>query len=83
MAVGVRRWSGADIGLAVSGIAGPTGGTVEKPVGLVHWAATSEAGTIAEHFICHRRERESIRLWSADRALNAARRAIVSLVKSQ
>ena len=36
MAEGVRRLLGADIGLAVTGIAGPTGGTEDKPVGLTY-----------------------------------------------
>lgn len=40
MARGVRRALAADIGIAVSGIAGPTGGTPEKPVGLV-WIGLS------------------------------------------
>ncbi|NVM20917.1 MAG: CinA family protein [Desulfobacterales bacterium] len=38
MALGVKRLAGAELGLSVSGIAGPTGGTSEKPVGTVHMA---------------------------------------------
>ena len=36
MALGVQKRSGADIGIATTGIAGPDGGTPEKPVGLVY-----------------------------------------------
>jgi nicotinamide-nucleotide amidase len=45
MAGGVRRLSGADLGLAVTGIAGPSGGSSEKPVGTVYFGLASAAGT--------------------------------------
>jgi nicotinamide-nucleotide amidase len=47
MAEGARAKLGADLGLAFTGIAGPDGGTPEKPVGLVHWAVASATGTEA------------------------------------
>ena len=42
MADGVRRLSGADIGVSTTGVAGPDGGTDEKPVGLVYVGISSE-----------------------------------------
>jgi len=45
MAEGVRRISGADIAISITGIAGPTGGTDHKPVGLVYVGITTAEGT--------------------------------------
>jgi nicotinamide-nucleotide amidase len=50
MALGIRQNAGTDIGISTTGIAGPTGGTGEKPVGLV-WTGYSDANeTIAQKF---------------------------------
>lgn len=76
MANGVRRVVGADIGLGVTGIAGPDGGTPEKPVGTV-WFAVSGPGDRSETL---KRvvpgERSLIRAWAVAVALDMIRRAL-------
>ena len=49
MAEGVRRVSGADIALSLTGVAGPSGGSAEKPVGTVYLALASSKGTLVKH----------------------------------
>ncbi len=46
MAEGVRSVLGADWGISTTGIAGPTGDTEEKPLGLVYYAVASDGGTV-------------------------------------
>ncbi|BCS95316.1 CinA-like protein [Desulfoluna limicola] len=76
MAEGVKRTSGADIGIATSGIAGPTGGTDEKPVGTVWIGIATDAGTEALHFVSPFKERHQNKRIFAFKALDLLRRAI-------
>jgi nicotinamide-nucleotide amidase len=75
MAEGARRVSGADYGLSVTGIAGPDGGTEEKPVGLVFVGISDSEATFAEKLdlTAWARSRDSIRERSANRALDLLR----------
>ena len=76
MAAGVKRVSGADIGIATSGIAGPTGGTDEKPVGTVWIGIATDTGTEAMHFVSPFKERHQNKRIFAFKALDLLRRAI-------
>ncbi len=77
MAEGVRQRFGADWGVAVTGIAGPGGGTADKPVGLVHWAVASERGVAVRHLVFPG-DRAVVRLWSVNSALDLVRRCVAS-----
>ncbi|OGN87453.1 MAG: hypothetical protein A2X23_03790 [Chloroflexi bacterium GWC2_73_18] len=69
MAQGVRRRFGSDLAVAVTGIAGPSGGTAAKPVGLTYVAvADAEGATVRRH------------LWHGDRHVNKRASAGAALV---
>lgn len=76
MARGVRQRTGSDLAVAVTGIAGPDGGSPEKPVGTVWIAAVSSTRTIVERFQLGR-EREVIRARAAHLALWLVQRLVV------
>jgi nicotinamide-nucleotide amidase len=75
MAAGARKLSGADLGLSVTGIAGPDGGTEEKPVGLVFVGLSDAEVTFAERLdlSAWARSRDAIRERSANRAFDLLR----------
>lgn len=76
MAEGARKKLNADFAVATSGIAGPTGGTEEKPVGTVWIAAAGPDKTVTEKYVLgDNRERNIIR--SSQTALQLLRRTIL------
>jgi nicotinamide-nucleotide amidase len=82
MAAGVRERAGVDIGLGITGIAGPTGGTAEKPVGLVYFGLADARGTITfqRQF---RGIRSENRLWATETALDLLRRLILGTLAAE
>lgn len=79
MATGVRTLLATDWGLSITGIAGPSGGSFEKPVGLVYIGIAN--GSETRHIECrfgHRKDREWIRLMSRNTALDILRRALLT-----
>ena len=77
MAEGVRARFGSDWGAGITGIAGPTGGTEEKPVGLVHWAIAGPDGVSAKHHV-FLGDRSIVRVWSLNATLDHLRRRLLA-----
>jgi competence/damage-inducible protein CinA-like protein len=75
LAEGIRRAGSAAWGVGITGIAGPTGGTPEKPVGTVHLAIAGAVGTQAVHRV-YRGDRGRIRGQAASEALFLLERAM-------
>lgn len=76
MAEGARRVIKADLGVGITGIAGPTGGTPEKPVGLVYIALATPEETICQRNIFPG-DREMVRWRSSQTALDMMRRWLI------
>ena len=68
MAEGIRELLGTEVGVAVTGIAGPSGGTATKPVGTTFIAVSGPTGTEVQHY-----------LWTSDRLGNKRRSAKAAL----
>ena len=79
MANGALRASGVEMAIAVSGIAGPDGGTADKPVGTV-WFAIAAPETQGPAAVCEHRhfsgDRDEVRRQSVDHALRLALRLL-------
>ncbi len=76
MCEGMRKVSGADIAIAVTGIAGPSGGTADKPIGLVYAGVSGSYGTRVERLMLTG-TRADIRCQAAQKALQIAHDYIV------
>jgi len=77
MAQGIREHAKTDLGLAVTGIAGPSGGTPEKPVGLVYIALANDEGiTVNENRFLG--TRSQVRQRAAQMALDMVRRYLIA-----
>jgi nicotinamide-nucleotide amidase len=73
LADGIRRRTGATLGIGITGVAGPTGGTPEKPVGTVHIAIAAASGS-KERGVFFPGDRDRIRWQASQTALDLVRR---------
>jgi len=78
MAEGARKITGADIGLSVTGIAGPAGGTADRPVGTVYFGCSTGQGTETRGGQWPGGDREQVRLLSAYAALDFVRKTLLN-----
>lgn len=82
MAEGARRETGADFAVAVTGIAGPSGGTMDKPVGTVFIALAAASGTVVEKKF-NPFDRATFKELTARQALDLLRRTILAAKNPQ
>lgn len=78
MAEGARRAAGTNLGVALTGIAGPGGATPDKPVGTVYIALATPDGTDCHHYV-FARDRIWFKKMAATAALNMIRRYLLSM----
>jgi competence/damage-inducible protein CinA-like protein len=78
MAEGARRLCECEVALSITGIAGPTGGTATKPVGLVYWSVAHPGGTIVRDRIFVG-SRDEVQLAAAYAGLDLLRRTAAGL----
>lgn len=76
MAHGIRAQAGATLGVGITGIAGPSGGTPDKPVGLVHIVVANE-GSAKERVLRFPGDRDRIRHQATQAALDMVRRYLM------
>lgn len=79
MALGARRTFGATVGLSITGIAGPTGGSPEKPVGTIHLALDAADGTRLHKKLLMPGDRVLVRRWTTAMALSLLRGYLLRL----
>ena len=77
LAEGIRKKCRSTIGVGVTGIAGPTGGSDEKPVGLVYIGLASQGYTEVVERKFPSGDRERIRMWAAQQALDMIRKKLI------
>ncbi len=78
LALGARRRAGADFGIGVTGIAGPDGGSAEKPVGTVHLAVAGPGtGEVVHRATRFPGDRRRVRAFAAQAALELLRRRLL------
>ncbi len=82
LAEGACRVLGADFGIGVTGIAGPGGGTAEKPVGTVHVAVAQSGGPTVHRLVRLPGDRERVRKFSSQLALEMLRRQLLGAARA-
>ncbi|NIS09276.1 MAG: competence/damage-inducible protein A [Candidatus Dadabacteria bacterium] len=80
MAKGILDLSGTDIGIGITGIAGPGGGSTEKPVGTVHISLACKNGDIISDKFSYHGDREQIKLITSTQSLDMIRKFLINYV---